>query len=549
MGNKNKIHGEKAKLARLKSLNRDQARALYLRYYKQGADFKELSLQDITDKFSALSGTPYAIENIHWYFTVIFNTLLEGVAFEGDKWETVKELYGDIIEKELQNEEDLQKFPSRRKKKPRTTVIIDEGVIEEPPVENLEEDLEDKLEEENQKDIPEEKLGEEDQALVIRGSPKIRDEDTESKSELEGEKPKADLEELPIENKDQEVTEDQVETEESNIRDIKPGEEGTGAGGPVVGSTRSEEDRLHPALQSDRERKRSPRRRLIIAALVVIAICSVLLYGGYAFCDRFPDICSLTGVRGLRATPTSEVALAPRITQTETPEPIKSPPSASEQPTLPLRIPGQPGPTKILVNSPTPTFTLMPTSTTTPTQTSPPPNTVLFEDDFNNNLSKEWQYEAGSYSTTQDGWLIASRPTWLLVGDPSWKNIQIEFDAITPRGSSCNTNPNEPDILGVRVQDLDNMAAFKWNSCNYWWFVVDGGRWYLPADLTIMGGTNPNGSFKMVITVQGDELAAYQDNVHKDKSIAHFDKVQAGRIALMLDSTTKIDNFRVTSLP
>ena len=110
------------KLIRFKSLTQSEAEVVFWRYYTN------LTLSQIAE------GKVYKkTQLVNDYFTSIFKTLLKGLSVKGDKWEAVKQEYGDIIEVELTNLLDVEKFRGRRKKiKP--VVITPEPVIEIPEV-------------------------------------------------------------------------------------------------------------------------------------------------------------------------------------------------------------------------------------------------------------------------------------------------------------------------------------------------------------------------------------------------------------------------------
>ena len=52
---------------------------------------------------------------------------------------------------------------------------------------------------------------------------------------------------------------------------------------------------------------------------------------------------------------------------------------------------------------------------------------VIFEDDFEDGLSDNWEIVSGN-PIVVNGMLTADQDTWLLVGDQSWKNVSVEFN-------------------------------------------------------------------------------------------------------------------------
>jgi len=129
---------------------------------------------------------------------------------------------------------------------------------------------------------------------------------------------------------------------------------------------------------------------------------------------------------------------------------------------------------------PDPTHTPYPTYTPAPTLTPPPmpvasptrnPKT-LFEDGFDDGLKAGWEVLSGSPFVVNDQ-LSADEITWLLVGDPGWTEYSVQF----------HTDPNayffnqEPDMVGVRVANLDNMIVFAWSEYRDVWYIVKDGNW------------------------------------------------------------------------
>lgn len=128
---------------------------------------------------------------------------------------------------------------------------------------------------------------------------------------------------------------------------------------------------------------------------------------------------------------------------------------------------------------PLPTYTPYPTYTKESeinTETSLPPtstqSSLLFQDDFNSGLSPLWQLISGNPFIVNDK-LTADRDTWFMVGENTWENYSVEFEA---DASDCWFSGSY-NTIGIRVQDMNNMIAFRWADCESKWYIVDNGNW------------------------------------------------------------------------
>jgi DNA-binding CsgD family transcriptional regulator len=152
------------------------------------------------------------------------------------------------------------------------------------------------------------------------------------------------------------------------------------------------------------------------------------------------------------------------ITNRENPqEPV------AEQPTQAPAV-VQTEPTQAIIQ---PTNTaIMPTESPTPAPTAPPKPAVLFEDDFEKGLSDAWEVILGK-PIIVNGTLSTDQDTWLLVGEPGWKNYSVEFLTDSPYGFFWNGF----NVIGVRADSIDNMYAYKWTESETEMFIIKNGDW------------------------------------------------------------------------
>jgi len=205
----------------------------------------------------------------------------------------------------------------------------------------------------------------------------------------------------------------------------------------------------------------------------------------------------------------------------------------------------QPTPTNTVVATETqaPTATIVLTETQIPTNTplpSPVGPTVLFEDNFDNGRSSSWQVVSGNPVIANDA-LTTDNEATLLVGDSSWVNYSVEFDAL----NFFHPGVKAGGIVGVRVQDPDNMIAFTYYFFNTFWDVVENGNWSeVPNTRTGVIGYPPQ---RIKITANGQKYTA-EGNDGKISSFVNS-KFSSGKILLKIYGGEIIDNFKVIQLP
>jgi hypothetical protein len=239
---------------------------------------------------------------------------------------------------------------------------------------------------------------------------------------------------------------------------------------------------------------------------MVIAIISIL-FTGYSIFNRF------FGNPPAQPTPPSQ--------QLPQPDDIEVSPAKVQ-------------PESAAVVQSSPTDTLQPT----PKATSRPKPAVIFEDNFDQGLSDEWEVVMGN-PIVVNGMLSSDQDTWILVGDPEWTDYSVEFIAETA-SNWFNWGFN---VTGIRVIDIGNMFAYKWTTEQTEWHVVDNGNWsILPQSSTRLGGNMKNFKFD----VKGNSVNFYIDGV---KAYSFFnDKFPQGRVGLKVAKDTVIDNFKIREI-
>jgi DNA-binding CsgD family transcriptional regulator len=181
---------------------------------------------------------------------------------------------------------------------------------------------------------------------------------------------------------------------------------------------------------------------------------------------------------------------------------------------------------------------IVPTEPPTLAPTTPPKPEILFEDDFSSGLSDAWEIVSGN-AIVVNGMLSADRDTWLLIGDPTWGDYSVEFQAETEIGWLSEG----ADIVSLRVSDIDNMYALKWTVVESEWYVVENGEWNtVPQSHLNDGKRDKNFRFE----AKGDSIKFYSDGTIAS---SFFDsKFPQGRIGLFISTNTVIDNFKVREI-
>jgi hypothetical protein len=168
-----------------------------------------------------------------------------------------------------------------------------------------------------------------------------------------------------------------------------------------------------------------------------------------------------------------------------------------------------------------------------------PQPAIMFEDDFDDGLSDAWEIVQGN-PIVVNGMLSTDQNTWLMVGDPSWKNYSIEFTSTEKDYNSFYSGFN---AIGVRASDIDNMYAFKWTEAESICSIVRNGDWSEVPQSDFKPGYSP---YIFRIIVKDDKISVFLDDELK-ASFFNNEYIQ-GRIALKIYDVTSIDNFKIREI-
>jgi len=182
---------------------------------------------------------------------------------------------------------------------------------------------------------------------------------------------------------------------------------------------------------------------------------------------------------------------------------------------------------------------IVPTEPPTPAPTSAPQPAILFEDNFDDGLSDAWEIVQGN-PVVVNGMLSTDQNTWLIVGDPSWKNYSIEFTSTEENYNSFHSGFN---AIGVRASNIDNMYAFKWTEAESICSIVRNGEWSEVPQSGFKPGYSP---YIFRIIVKDDKISVFLDDELK-ASFFNNEYIQ-GRIALKIYDVTSIDNFKIREI-
>lgn len=257
--------------------------------------------------------------------------------------------------------------------------------------------------------------------------------------------------------------------------------------------------------------KIEPRKDRPIRACLFLVMTAVLIVGVGAAAFWFGRQ-SLPGAL-VNTTPSQE-DVASSVASTD----IPLSPSATLEPTI------------AVTDTPAPTNTPVPTATTNPN---------IFLDDFSDVLDPAWTVVQGK-PVIVNGELTVSETTVLSIGDASWRDYEIQFDILVP-GDHCALREN-PEHIGVRASDLDNMLRYAFSWCDSEWRTLVNGQ------QTTIPNTNESG-FKddhVVFTVKGNQVILHVGS--KLITTLTNEDFPAGYIYLRLGRGTLIDNFKVTLL-
>jgi hypothetical protein len=227
---------------------------------------------------------------------------------------------------------------------------------------------------------------------------------------------------------------------------------------------------------------------------------------------------------------------------------IPPPPPPTPTFTSTQEVPVTETPTSLPTVSPTlaftdtPTLTVTPqTPTLTPTETATPQPAVLFETTFDQGLPEGMERLYGNIDFV-DGELVAHDLTLLAIGEDTWKNYQIEYDA---RKHPACFGLKENGIAAHAISP-ENMVMWSWNYCETGWFEIVNGEW---TDIAHGEGlpVNPGtmNTFKLVANNGNFEIY-----INNRKISTYFnDKYLQGKAYILVSDSSVIDNVRVSQLP
>jgi DNA-binding CsgD family transcriptional regulator len=169
----------------------------------------------------------------------------------------------------------------------------------------------------------------------------------------------------------------------------------------------------------------------------------------------------------------------------------------------------------------------------TPEFPPPPQVSILFQDNFDGGLSPYWQVITGS-PVIVNGMLTADQDTWLAVGDASWTDYVIEFNA---DAADCWFSWSY-NTLAARFVNSSSMIAWRWADCESYWYVVENGSWNEVPNSNAGPGYD---MLKFRITVKDNQFAVFVG----DQLLSSFfsDRYNQGKVGLQLAPDTLIDNF------
>lgn len=184
--------------------------------------------------------------------------------------------------------------------------------------------------------------------------------------------------------------------------------------------------------------------------------------------------------------------------------------------------------------------TLIPISTPRAEMMKSTEPAILFEDDFEDGLSDEWDVVSGN-PLIVNGKLTTDQDTWLLVGDPNWENVSVEFNTNFER-STFGTGTSFNGI-GVRVKDIDNMYFIRWGEYQDGIFIIDDGNW---NELPNTGYDVVDKEVNLRITVVDGQVALYDNGI---KALSFFDtRFKSGRVAVHIFTNSTFDDFRIKEI-
>lgn len=287
---------------------------------------------------------------------------------------------------------------------------------------------------------------------------------------------------------------------------------------------------------SPRPNKRQPRRRrwLLFGMLLgsVLTVCAI-----FAVREAYGWIIAQLGLE--EPTPISQASEEPIeqpsevvIVSPTTSAPLHTTAPATQEVIVVTATPPPTTPTSTQPPLPSPTPTLQLTEPFVP-----PANGILFQDNFEGGLRPEWEVVSGRPAVSNGKLTSSVNRTWLVVGDPRWRNYIVEFDA---------EKVHEEAYVGVHVQDLNNMVAanIRGNTLDFW-YVVSDDNWYgMGIEIRVSLVSKPA---IVRITVRDN---TYTAEIGGGKVGEIWDQTFSnGRVAINLTTYVIIDNFKIIWLP
>lgn len=300
---------------------------------------------------------------------------------------------------------------------------------------------------------------------------------------------------------------------ESSVTDTKAVESTNSGTTSDQSSESTEQKRNSPSTPS---RNRVPWIVIAVPLLVVCLLCiSALIF-------TRPLITSFIRPQASATILASSTAII-QATENATPLPDSTLTPVIEVTTAPSDIP---------LPSDTSSPSLTPTLTQAPTE---PP---AFFDDFEDGLDPAWTIIFGK-PVVVDGQLTATESTMLSVGDPEWRNYEIQFDS-QPAGCRLNL---ENSFLGIRVADRENMLAYSFAACDSQWYYIKNGDWSVVPN-TFSGNWQGPVHFTFVATENTITLYNRANKIHSFVDTEY----KMGYVILHLRQGSVLDNFEITLL-
>lgn len=206
--------------------------------------------------------------------------------------------------------------------------------------------------------------------------------------------------------------------------------------------------------------------------------------------------------------------------------------------------------TQSLPDASTPTIAPVPTNSPTsppPTYTSIPTQTNIpllaeFFDDFSDGLDPAWTVVSGNPMVVNEQ-LTSSDAAVLSIGNPLWRNYEIEFDIKIPTGF-CGLDNDRENFVGIRALDFDNMLRFDFDTCETAWHIVSAGEALTVPNTPTGYRMGSGGKMHIVVTAVDDKISLRVDT----KLINSFidSTFQSGIIFIRLRPDSLYDNFSIT---